>query len=67
MKLVHKDTKEEVKVGELLTSFRGDKYYAHYWTYPHHGIGKITVRKKLDDMLTSREFYVSVFNLEWVI
>lgn len=64
MKLVYKGTDIEVKVGDELTSFRGDKAIAHYWREPSHGIGKITVKKNTEDKMCS-EYYVSVFGLEW--
>lgn len=65
MKLYYKGTDREVKKGDLLTSFRGDKMYAYYWTEPTHGIGKISVKKSMNDTLSCGEYYVSVYNLEW--
>ncbi len=64
MKLVYKETGEEVKKGDILTDFRGEKAIAHYWREPDHGIGKITVEESHDDIML-REYYVSVFGLEW--
>mgnify|MGYP004542201267 CR=1 FL=1 len=65
MKLVYKDTKEEVKKGDILTDFRGEKAYAYYWREPNHGIGKISTKTNLDD-IHCRESYVSVYGLEWI-
>ena len=65
MKLVYKATGAEVKKGDELTSFRGEKYIADYFREPTHGIGKISVKKNADDFHCC-EYYVSVFNLEWV-
>ena len=65
MKLVYKGTTKEVKKGDLLTDFRGDNAYADYWREPTYGIGKITVKENLNDIM-GMEYYVSVFNLEWV-
>ena len=69
MKLVFKGTNKEVKKGDKLTDFRGETAYAGYFREPTHGEGKICVAKKkkdLDDPRESREYYVGVFNLEWV-
>lgn len=67
MKLVYKGTNTEVKKGDMLTDFRGDKAYAHYWREPTHGIGKISVKRNKDDAdYNTCEYYVSVFGLEWI-
>lgn len=66
MKLVYKATGVEVKKGDELTSFRGEKYIADYFREPTHGVGKISVKKNKEDTMCCNEFYVSVFNLEWV-
>lgn len=65
MRLYYKGTDKEVQKGDVLTSFRAEKYIAHYWKEPTHGVGKISVRKNPDDIMSSGEFYVSVFGLEW--
>ena len=65
MKLYYKGTDKEVQEGDELTDFRGDKAIAYYWREPDHGIGKITVRKNPNDPMSCREYYVSVFDLEW--
>lgn len=64
MKLVYKGTDKEVKKGDILTDFRGDKAIARYWKEPTHGVGKIYVENIPHD--SDGEYYVSVFNLEWV-
>lgn len=56
-------TSRKVKCGDILTDFRNERYIAKYWGEPTHGEGKITVIKNADDF--GREFYVSVFGLEW--
>lgn len=66
MRLVYKGTDKEVKKGDVLTSFRGEKMYAKYWREPTHGVGKITVKRNKDDDYSCFEYYVTVFNLEWV-
>ena len=64
MKLYYKGTNKEVQKGDVLTDFRGDTAIAVYWREPDHGVGKITVKLKPDDMCCM-EYYVSVFDLEW--
>ena len=65
MKLYYKGTSKEVRKGDVLVDFRGDKAIADYWREPDHGVGKISVKKKPDDTLCCGEYYVSVFGLEW--
>lgn len=66
-KLVYKDTGVEVKKGDILTDFRGERNdVAHYWREPDHGVGKISVRPVgKDDVRYSSEYYVTVYGLEW--
>ena len=40
MKLVYKGTNTEVKEGDVLTDFRGEKAIAYFWREPTHGSGK---------------------------
>lgn len=65
MKLYYKGTDKEVQKGDILTDFRGDKAVAWYWREPTHGVGKISVKNNIDDMLCYGEYYVTVFDLEW--
>lgn len=65
-RLIYKATGKEVQKGDVLTDFRGDKAIASYWREPTHGIGKISVKRKPDDLMSCGEYYVSVFGLEWV-
>lgn len=65
MKLYYKGTDREVKIGDELTDFRGDKTHAYYWREPTHGVGKITVKDDMSQTYSSGEFYVSVYGLEW--
>lgn len=66
MRLVYKGTDREVQNGDVLTSFRGEKAIAWYWREPTHGIGKISVKNNPDDDMAYGEYYVSVYDLEWV-
>lgn len=63
-RLVYKGTDREVKQGDELTDFRGDKCFAYFWREPNHGEGKISVKNSMDDFMCF-EYYVSVFGLEW--
>lgn len=63
MYLIYKDTLKPVKKGDVLTSFRGEKYIAEYFSEPTHGEGKIFAH---NDNGVSGEYYASVFGLEWV-
>lgn len=63
MKLMYKGTDREVKYGDVLTTSRGEIYKAYYWREPNHGEGKVTVKNEKGEC---REFYVSVFGLEWI-
>ena len=65
-RLIYKATGKEVQKGDVLTDFRGDKAIASYWREPTHGIGKISVKRKPDDLMSYGEYYVSVFGLEWI-
>ncbi len=61
MKLVHKDTGNEVKVGDTVTSFRGDETTVRYFAEPHKpsSQGKLTVASGF-------EYYVGVYGLQWI-
>lgn len=66
MRLVYKGTEKEVKVGDVVTDFRGDKATVKYFREPHKpsSEGKITVTEDGSDW--SAEYYVSVYGLEWI-
>jgi hypothetical protein len=65
MKLIHTSTNVEVKVGDVVTDFRGDKGTVTHFAKPTSAAseGKITV---VDEDGHSCYCYVSVFKLEWV-
>jgi hypothetical protein len=65
MKLVHKETRQEVKVGDELIDFRGEKSTCVGWQEPQHpgSTGRVYVSR---EQIKSIQFYPSVFNLEWV-
>lgn len=65
-RLINPKTLCEIKQRDELTSFRGDKYIAWYYTEPDHGVGKISVKKHAEDSMCCNEFYITVFGLEWV-
>lgn len=60
MKLVYKDTGVPVKVGDIVTDFRGDKDVVTGWASPRNSnsTGRIYV--------TGGEFYPSVFGCVWI-
>lgn len=64
MRLIHSDTKEPVKQGEELVSFRGEKAILKTWQYPHSSAstGRVFVIMNGQESLS---YYPSVFNLEW--
>ena len=66
MKLIYEKTGKEVQKGDVLTSFRGENYIAHYWREPTHGVGKISVKRNPEDDMSCGEYYVTVFDLKWV-
>ena len=63
MNLIHSKSKETVKIGETITSFRGDKYTVVGMCKPSHisSTGRILVKNEHRES----EFYPSVFNCEW--
>lgn len=63
MNLIHSKSKEIVKIGETITSFRSFQYTVVGVSKPKHigSTGRIIVK---DDNRIS-EFYPSVFNCEW--
>lgn len=65
MKLVHKETRQEVKVGDELTDFRGDKFICTGWQEPSHpgSSGRVNVSQ---GNIKSMQFFPFVFGLEWV-
>lgn len=67
MRLVEKETGREIKVGDVVTSFRGEKYTVKYFREPHKAssCGKISVRRDNGEEYDS-EFYVTAFGLEWI-
>lgn len=67
MKLVYTDTGKEVKVGDIVKTFRGEECKVKYFRPPHKpsSSGKITVQFG-DNDLNCREFYVSVIGAEWI-
>ena len=64
MKLINSKTKQEVKIGDMVTSFRGEKYEVRSWSEPQHrgSTGRMYVK---NDQL-DRELYPAVFNCEFV-
>lgn len=63
MKLLHIDTKAEIKTGQIVADFRGDRWVLEGFREPHKpsSSGFIYVRSLCERRL-SREFYPSVIN-----
>ena len=67
MKLVYKDSKEEVKIGDKVLTETLNKYATvTYFTKPHKAAsaGFVTLKENNSDL--SREFYVGVIGAEWI-
>ena len=64
MKLINSKTKQEVKIGDMVTSFRGEKYEVRSWSEPQHrgSTGRMYVKSDVYD----RDYYPAVFNCEFV-
>ena len=69
MKLVHTATGQEVKVGDKVRfSKSGEEAYVSYFRKPHSPAsnGHISVTDTLENQDDCFEYYVSVFDLEWI-
>ncbi len=73
MRLVHKTTGVEVKIGDKVQSFRGETAYVTGWQKPTSPAseGRINVSEyqNLDAekrMVLGHAFYVSVYECEWI-
>jgi hypothetical protein len=66
MRLVYKANGNEVKVGDVVKTSRGEKCEVRYFRPPHSpsSEGKISVR--FDDNSFDNEYYVSVIGAEWI-
>lgn len=67
MRLVYKATGKEVKVGDIATTFRGEKCEVKYFRPPHKpsSEGKVTVQFG-EDKFNCMEYYVGVIGAEWI-
>lgn len=66
MRLVYKANGNEVKVGDVATTFRGEKVTVKYFEKPHkpNSEGKVTVQE--EGCSFCNEYYVSVIDAEWI-
>lgn len=66
MRLVYETTGEEVKVGDIVTTFRGKKCEVKYFAPPHKpsSEGKITVQE--EGCTFCSEYYVGVIGAKWI-
>lgn len=67
MRLVYKETGEEVKVGDVVTLSNEKKCKVAYFRPPHKtsSSGKVTVQFG-EDKFNCMEYYVSVIGAEWI-
>lgn len=63
-KLFYKDG-TEVKVGDVVTSFRGEPATVRGWEQNGRNRVYVTWGDAPDDPFGRAEYFVSVFNLEW--
>ena len=66
MRLVYKANGTEVKVGDVVTTSRGQKCKVTYFRPPHKpsSEGKVSVRTEGSSF--DMEYYVSVIGAEWI-
>ena len=66
MRLVYTKSGEEVKVGDVVETSRGEKCTVKYFRPPHKpsSSGKVTVQ--LEGHEHCSEYYVSVIGAEWI-
>lgn len=66
LKLVLAATGEEVKIGDRVTTFRGESGVVTAMQEPQHPGSTGRVSFKQDGQQSSSEFYPGVINAEWV-
>ncbi len=66
MNLIYKNTQKEVKVGDEVTTFRGEKARVTFFRQPASpaSSGKISIKMNGEDY--ENEYYVSVIGAEWI-
>jgi hypothetical protein len=65
MKLINSITKQEIKVGDIVISFRGEKCEVCSWSEPRHSdsTGRMYVKS---EQYNRGNFYPTVFNCKFV-
>lgn len=67
MKLIHTKTLQPVKIGDAVTSFKGDKATIAHFLPPHKPSSSGHVSVKYTDRNTMDGYnYVGVWGLEWI-
>jgi len=72
MKLVYIKTGNEVKVGDIVETGKGEEVVVEYFAEPHKpsSSGKVSVKPNRkqgeDEVIFSREFFVSIIDAEWI-
>jgi hypothetical protein len=64
MKLINCETKQEVKIGDIVTSFRGEKYEVTRISIPHSHAS--SGRMHVTNGLIRQSFYPTVFNCKFI-
>lgn len=65
MRLVYKDTKKEVKIGDEVW-VNGQMLTVQYFRPPHKPSSSGTVSVKLEGHTGTSEYYVNVIDAEWI-
>jgi hypothetical protein len=66
MKLIHKATGIEVKIGDRVKDFRGEDMTITYFQPPHKPSSQGLVSVQTSGFKTSHELYCSVVDTEWI-
>ena len=75
MKLINSNTQQEVKIGDTVISFRGEKFEVMNWSEPRHAgsSGRMYVKvlpnpdfSPIKGDYSARELFPSVFNCEFI-
>jgi putative transposon-encoded protein len=66
MRLVYKETQDEVQLGDMVTLSDGQEVEVTYFRKPHKpgSSGKVSVNSKFDRI--GCEFFVGVIGAEWI-
>jgi hypothetical protein len=66
MRLVYANSKEEVKIGDVVRTFYGENVQVTNFEKPHHGGSTGRVYVKCADHVWQQVFYPSVVGAVWI-